>query len=88
MYEGWKKRGALSSEWVAKTDAFLDRAFARSETGTDVRCPCSKCRNINYIDGGLPLSFVPLLKGTGETVGLSRSTTTAVMVMCAWLSEW
>jgi hypothetical protein len=27
MYEGWKKRGALSSECVAKTDAFLDRAF-------------------------------------------------------------
>jgi hypothetical protein len=23
MYEGWKKIGALSSEWVAKTDAFL-----------------------------------------------------------------
>jgi hypothetical protein len=43
MYEGWKKRDALSSEWVAKTDAFLDRAFARSETGTDVRCSCSKC---------------------------------------------
>ena len=50
MYEGWKKRGALSSEWVAKTDAFLDHAFARSETGTDVRCPCSKCRNINFLD--------------------------------------
>jgi hypothetical protein len=50
MYEGWKKIGALSSEWVAKTDAFLDRAFARSETGTDVRCPCSKCRNINFLD--------------------------------------
>jgi hypothetical protein len=50
MYEGWKKRGALSSEWVAKTDAFLDRAFARSETGTDVRCPCSKCRNIYFLD--------------------------------------
>jgi hypothetical protein len=32
MYEGWKKRGALSNEWVAKTDAFLDHAFARSET--------------------------------------------------------
>jgi hypothetical protein len=43
MYEGWKKRSALSSEWVAKTDAFLDHAFARSETGTDVRYPCSKC---------------------------------------------
>jgi hypothetical protein len=25
MFEGWKKRCALSSEWVAKTDAFLDR---------------------------------------------------------------
>ena len=50
MYEGWKKRGALSSEWVAKTDAFLDHAFARSETGTDVRCPCSKCRNIYFLD--------------------------------------
>jgi hypothetical protein len=50
MYEGWKKRCALSSEWVVKTDAFLDRAFARSETGTDVRCPCSKYRNINFLD--------------------------------------
>jgi hypothetical protein len=50
MYEGWKKRGALSSEWVAKTDAFLDRAFARSETGTDVRFPCSKCQNIYFLD--------------------------------------
>jgi hypothetical protein len=29
MYEGRNKRGALSSEWVAKTDAFLDHAFAR-----------------------------------------------------------
>jgi hypothetical protein len=50
MYEGWKKRGALSSEWVAKTNAFLDRAFARSETGTDVRCPCSKRQNIYFLD--------------------------------------
>jgi hypothetical protein len=49
MYEGWKKRYALSSEWVAKTDAFLARAFARSETGTDVRCPCSKCQNIYFL---------------------------------------
>jgi hypothetical protein len=36
MYEGWKRRGALSSSWVAKTDAFLDHACARSETRTDV----------------------------------------------------
>jgi hypothetical protein len=39
MYEGWKKRGALSSEWVAKIDAFLDHDFAWSETRIDVRCP-------------------------------------------------
>jgi hypothetical protein len=50
MYQGWKKRGALSSEWVTKTDAFLDHAFARSETRTDVRCPYSKCQNIYFLD--------------------------------------
>jgi hypothetical protein len=50
MYEAWKKRGALSSEWIAKTDTFLDRSFARSKTGTDARCPCSKCRNIYFLD--------------------------------------
>jgi hypothetical protein len=67
MYEGWKKRGALSSEWVAKTDAFLDRAFARSETGTDVRCPCSKCRNINFQDIMLfPTPYLRRLKVVGD----------------------
>jgi hypothetical protein len=50
MYEGWKKSGALSSEWVAKTNAFLNRAFAWSEAKTDVRCPYSKCRNIYFLD--------------------------------------
>jgi hypothetical protein len=30
----------------------------------------------------------PVVKGTGEIVVLSRSTTTAAMDMCAWLSEW
>jgi hypothetical protein len=50
VYEDWKKRGALSSEWVAKTDAFLDRAFARLETETDVRFPCNKCQNIYFLD--------------------------------------
>jgi hypothetical protein len=39
-------------------------------------------------DGGLPLSFVPFPTGTGETVGLSRSTTTTALDMCTWLSEW
>jgi hypothetical protein len=50
MYEGWKKRSDLTREWVVKTDAFFDRAFARSEIGTDARCPCSKCRNIYFLD--------------------------------------
>jgi hypothetical protein len=45
-----RKRGALSSEWVAKTDTFLNHAFAQSETGTNVRCPCSKCQNIYLLD--------------------------------------
>jgi hypothetical protein len=49
MYQGRKKRGALS-EWVAKTDAFLEHAFARSETGIDVRCPCSKCWNMYFLN--------------------------------------
>jgi hypothetical protein len=40
----------LSSEWVPKTDAFLDRAFARSETDTNIRCPCRKCQNIYFLD--------------------------------------
>jgi hypothetical protein len=50
MYEGWKKRGALTSEWVAKTDVFLDHAFAQSETVTNVRCPCRKCQNIYFLN--------------------------------------
>jgi hypothetical protein len=50
MYQGWRKRGARSSEWVTKTDAFLDHALAQSETGIDVRCPYSKCQNIYFLD--------------------------------------
>ena len=50
IYECWKKRGVLLSDWVAKTDVFLDHAFARSETGIDVRCPCSKRQNIYFLD--------------------------------------
>jgi hypothetical protein len=49
LYEGWKKRGALSIEWVAMTDVFLNHAFAQSETRTDVRCPCRKCQNIYFL---------------------------------------
>jgi hypothetical protein len=38
--------------------------------------------------GGIPLSSIPFPKGIGETMVPSRSTTTAVMDMCAWLREW
>jgi hypothetical protein len=46
------RRGDLSNGWVANTqdDTFLGRAFAWSETRIDVRCPCSKCQNISFLD--------------------------------------
>jgi hypothetical protein len=42
MYEGWRMNHP-STEWIRKTNNFIDRAFALSR-GTDVRCPCSMCR--------------------------------------------
>jgi hypothetical protein len=44
MYDGWKKNGAHSREWVDKTNKFIEHAFSLSNTGI-VRCPYSKCRN-------------------------------------------
>jgi hypothetical protein len=43
MYEGWRMNHP-STEWIKKIEDFIDRAFALSRTGTDVRCPCSMCR--------------------------------------------
>jgi hypothetical protein len=43
MYEGWRMNDP-SVDWIRKTEDFIDRAFAISRTGTDVRCPCSMCR--------------------------------------------
>jgi hypothetical protein len=45
-----ERRGTLSSEWLATIDDFLDCAFGRLETRTNVRCPCSKCQNIYFHD--------------------------------------
>jgi hypothetical protein len=42
MYEGWRMNDP-SVDWIRKTEDFIDRAFAISRTGTDVRCPCSMC---------------------------------------------
>jgi hypothetical protein len=47
------RRGAISSEWVAKIDTFLDCAIARSEATTNIRCPCSECQKIISLTEGL-----------------------------------
>jgi hypothetical protein len=44
MYDGWRKNGAHSREWVEKTNKFIEHVFSLSNTGI-ARCPCSKCRN-------------------------------------------
>jgi hypothetical protein len=49
MYGGWKKSGAHITEWMNKTQEFIDRAFSgRLDEG--VKCPCSRCRNALYED--------------------------------------
>jgi hypothetical protein len=30
MYTGWSRQGDWSDEWIEKTNAFLDRAFAKA----------------------------------------------------------
>ncbi|KAL5649121.1 hypothetical protein ACJX0J_039930, partial [Zea mays] len=78
MYEGWKKRGALSSEWVAKTDAFLDRAFARSETGTDMlddyMYQSKKFVEVENDDGLTELRYMPLIPRQTHEVAQRRGT--------------
>jgi hypothetical protein len=44
MYGGWKKSGAHTTEWMKKTQDFIDHAFSgRLDEG--VKCPCSRCTN-------------------------------------------
>jgi hypothetical protein len=45
MYGGWKKGGAHMREWMSKTQEFINRAFFLPNN-RDVKCPCSRCRNI------------------------------------------
>jgi hypothetical protein len=44
MYGGWKKSGAHTTEWMNKTQEFIDRAFSRL-LNEGVKCPCNRCRN-------------------------------------------
>jgi hypothetical protein len=44
MYSGWKKSGAHTTEWMNKTQKFIDRAFS-GPPDEGVKCPYSRCRN-------------------------------------------
>jgi hypothetical protein len=36
----------MTSEWIRKTDAFLEMAFGEAAKGAStILCPCSKCAN-------------------------------------------
>jgi gluconate kinase len=46
MYTGRIRRDDVTSEWITKTDAFLERAFGEATKGASlVTCSCSKCAN-------------------------------------------
>jgi hypothetical protein len=44
MYGSWKKSGAHTTEWMNKTQKFIDRAFS-GRLNEGVKCTCSRCRN-------------------------------------------
>jgi hypothetical protein len=44
MNGGWKKSGAHTTEWMNKTQEFIDHAFSRPPD-EGVKCPCNRCRN-------------------------------------------
>jgi hypothetical protein len=44
MYDGWKKSGAHTTEWMNKIQEFIDRVFS-VPLDQGVKCPCSRCRN-------------------------------------------
>src|SRR5690242_10828118 len=46
MYTGRVERNDVTSKWIRKTDAFVERAFGGAAKGASlVSCPCSKCAN-------------------------------------------
>ena len=45
MYTGRSSQGSLSDEWIEKTDAFLELAFAKVKGARATWCPCSRCAN-------------------------------------------
>ena len=45
MYTGHSSQSSWTEEWIDKTVAFLERAFARVKGASVTWCPCSKCAN-------------------------------------------
>ena len=45
MYTGWKRGGDLTVEWIEKTEAFLNEAFAKVKGSRITWCPCNRCGN-------------------------------------------
>jgi hypothetical protein len=45
MYTGRTNRGQYTEEWMDKTTAFVDWAFARDTGSNGVLCPCGRCSN-------------------------------------------
>jgi hypothetical protein len=45
-----RREGLYQVSGLPRLTLFLDHAFARLETETDVRFPCNKCQNIYFLD--------------------------------------
>jgi hypothetical protein len=46
MYTGRRGRNDVTTEWIRKTDDFVERAYDEDAKGASlVSCPCSKCAN-------------------------------------------
>jgi hypothetical protein len=46
MYMGRSNQGSLTDEWIQKTEAFLELAFAKVKGARATWCPCSSCANM------------------------------------------
>jgi len=46
MYTGCSSQGSFTDEWIEKTDAFLELAFAKVKGTRATWCPCSSCANM------------------------------------------
>jgi hypothetical protein len=46
MYTGRRGRNDVTTEWIRKTDDFVERAYGEAAKGASlVPCPCNKCAN-------------------------------------------